>query len=313
MNNIWVNGKDWDPAKPVILLNSHHDTVKYTESWTIDPFLPIEKEGKLYGLGSNDAGGSLVALLAVFLALNEIKNKPYNLVFAASAEEEISGKNGIECIVNDLGDVDLAIVGEPTQMQMAMAEKGLLVLDCVAIGKSGHAAREEGVNAIYIAMDDIKWIKNYAFPKKSDFLGNVKMTVSQINAGYQHNVMPDRCSFVVDIRSNGLYTNEEIFKIIKKQLKSEVSARSFDLRSSQISIEHPVVQKGIKLGLGYFGSPTMSDQAKMPFPSIKIGPGDSSRSHTADEFIYIDEIYEGIDTYLELLKDLIIPKNNIKK
>lgn len=306
LNNLWVYEKNFDPNKPVVLLNSHHDTVKAAETWTMDPFNPIEIDGKLFGLGSNDAGASLVSLIAVFLILNETKNKPYNIVFAASAEEEVYGNHGIECVINDLGNIDLAIVGEPTQMEMAIAEKGLLVLDCETTGKTGHAALDEGVNSIYTAMQDIEWIKSFSFPKVSNILGEVKMTVTQINAGTQHNVIPDKCSFVIDIRTNELYSNEEVFEIIKKNLNSTIKVRSFDLRSSSIPMNHPVVQKGIKMGLNYYGSPTMSDQAKMPFPSIKIGPGDSRRSHTADEFIYTEEIFKGIDTYLELLKDLKI-------
>ncbi len=306
LNNVWVLNNHFNLEKPIILLNSHHDTIKPAETWTIDPFLPKVENGKLFGLGSNDAGGSLVSLLGVFLILNEKKDNPYNLIFAATAEEEISGKNGIECIIDDLGKIDLAIVGEPTLMQMAVVEKGLLVLDCEATGETGHAARDEGINAIYKVFKDIEWIKNYSFPKESELLGKVKLTVTQISAGSQHNVIPDKCKFVIDVRTNELYSNQEVYEVIKNNLNSEIKPRSFNLNFSCISLDHPIVKKGEKLGLTYFGSPTVSDQSKMPFISIKIGPGDSRRSHTADEFIYIQEIFDGVDMYLKLLDKLIL-------
>lgn len=303
-HNVWAFCKDYQADRPTLLLNSHLDTVKPSKQWTKDPFKAEEIGAKLFGLGSNDAGASLVSLLAVFLALEDTKQS-YNRVFVASAEEETSGLNGFESIQGQLGAIHLGIIGEPTQMQMAVAEKGLLVLDCEAIGKAGHAARDEGVNAILIAMKDIQWLENYKFEKGSSFLGPVKMTVSQINAGTQHNVVPDSCKLVVDVRFNECYTNKEVYGIIKKHLKSDIKARSFRLNSSGISINHPIVKKGISLNMSTYGSPTTSDQALMKdFPTIKIGPGDSARSHSADEFIYLDEIKNGMMNYWELLNNL---------
>jgi len=302
-NNVWVWAGDKDRSKPVLLLNSHIDTVKPSDKWTSDPFSPILKEDKLIGLGSNDAGAPLVSLIATFLTLSE-KEQPYNLLFAASAEEEISGKNGISSVLEEFGKVDLGIIGEPTQMQMAVAEKGLMVLDCIAHGKQGHAAREEGVNAIYKALADVEWFRTYRFPKESEFLGPVKMTVTGIKAGIQHNVIPDMCEFMVDVRINEHYSNKELFELIQKSVNCEVKARSFRLNSSGIPIDHPVVKRGIELGLSYYGSPTTSDQAVMPFTTLKIGPGDSARSHTANEYVYLHEIEEGIDTYVKLLDNL---------
>ncbi|MFC2138036.1 M20 family metallo-hydrolase [Bacteroidota bacterium] len=302
-NNLWVYGKNNKIDLPFILLNSHHDTVKPVESWTIDPFEPVEEKGKIFGLGSNDAGASLVSLLATFFYLDEIQ-KNYNIVFAATAEEEISGAEGMHSIIDDLEKINLAVIGEPTIMQMAVAEKGLLVLDCTAEGKAGHAARDEGDNAIYKAQKDIEWIRKYNFPKKSELLGQVKMTVTQINAGIQHNIIPDNCNFVVDVRSNEKYSNKEIFEIIDKNTLSKVTPRSFRLNSSSIDLNHPIVKKGVEMGLTYFGSPTTSDQATIPWKSIKIGPGDSARSHSANEYIYISEIEKAISIYIELLKDL---------
>jgi acetylornithine deacetylase len=306
MNNIWASSIISEEL-PTILLNSHHDTVKPSSSWSLDPFQSVEKDGKLYGLGSNDAGGPLVSLIATFLALKDDPNRPYNLILAATAEEEVSGKNGIESILPELGKLDLAIVGEPTQMQMAVAEKGLMVLDCKASGVSGHAARNEGVNAIYKAIQDIEWFRTFQFDLKSELLGPVKMSVTQINAGTQHNVVPDECSYVVDVRTNEFYRNEEALQVIKKFVKnSEVTPRSTRINSSFILLEHPFVQKGLSLGLTYYGSPTTSDQALIPCTSIKIGPGDSARSHTADEFIYIEEVERGIELYIKLLTGLKI-------
>ena len=308
-NNVWVKSILSEDL-PTILLNSHHDTVKPSASWTIDPFLPTETDGKLYGLGSNDAGGALVSLIATFLTLQKEPDRPYNLILAATAEEEVTGKNGIESILEDLGKLDLAIVGEPTQMQMAVAEKGLMVLDCKSTGVSGHAARNEGVNAIYKAMQDIEWLRTFEFPRTSTLLGAVKMSVTQINAGSQHNVVPDSCTYVVDVRTNECYRNEEALQIIKKHVKnSEVVPRSTRINSSFIPLEHPLVHRGISLGLSYYGSPTTSDQALIPCTSIKIGPGDSARSHTADEYIYVEEINNGISMYLELLKNLTLTDN----
>lgn len=305
-NNTWVRNQFWKEGLPVILLNSHIDTVKPASGYTRDPFSPDIEDGVLFGLGSNDAGGALVTLLAVFVHFNQFDNLPFNLIYAASAEEEISGANGLESILGDLGKLDFAIVGEPTKMQMAIAEKGLMVLDCTAHGKSGHAAREEGENAIYKAIADIEKIRNYKFEKVSEVLGAVKMSVTVINAGTQHNVVPDLCSFVVDVRTNEFYSNKKAFKIIDQLIESDVVPRSLRLNSSGIPIDHPIVQRGITLGLSYYGSPTTSDQAVIPYPSIKIGPGDSARSHTANEYILISEIEEGFKIYVDLLTNLVL-------
>jgi acetylornithine deacetylase len=304
-NNVWVVNKYFDASKPTLLLNSHHDTVKPNPGYTLDPFTPVEKDGKLFGLGSNDAGASLVSLLAAFLYFYEQEEMAYNLIFAASAEEEISGFGGVELLLPELGSIDCAIVGEPTQMQMAIAEKGLLVIDCVAPGRAGHAAREEGENAVYNAVDDIAWFRNYRFEKVSDLLGPVKMTVTIINAGSQHNVVPDACNFTVDIRLNELYTHEEVLEVIQNHVRSKVTPRSLRIRSSGIALTHPLTKAGLALGRSYYGSPTTSDKALMTFPSLKMGPGDSARSHTADEFIYLDEIREGVRLYVGLLKGVV--------
>ena len=305
LNNIWAKNKYFDESKPTILLNSHHDTVKPNKSYTLNPFEPIEKDGKLFGLGSNDAGGSLVALINVFLYFYPQQNLKYNFIIAATAEEEISGPNGVEILLPRLPKIDFGIVGEPTTMDMALAEKGLLVLDCITHGIPGHAAREEGDNAIYKAVKDIVWFKNYQFDKVSDLLGPMKMSVTIINAGSQHNVVPSECKFTVDVRVNELYTFEEVLDIIKKNVVSDVIPRSCRLRSTSISINHPIIQSGIELGRKYYGSPTTSDKALMSFPALKMGPGDSARSHTADEFIYIDEIKNGIDLYIQLLNQIV--------
>jgi acetylornithine deacetylase len=302
-NNIYVWAGEKDETKPTLLLNSHIDTVKPSDQWTYDPFVPTLENGKLTGLGSNDAGAPLVSLITTFLILSQ-KEQPYNLLFAASAEEEISGKNGISSVLDEFGHIDLGIIGEPTQMQMAVAEKGLMVLDCIAHGKQGHAAREEGVNAIYEALPDIEWFKTYRFPEESEFLGPVKMTVTGIKAGSQHNVVPDTCEFMVDVRINEHYSNRELYELISENVKCDVKARSFRLNSSGIPVDHPVVQRGINLGLSYYGSPTTSDQAVMNFTTLKIGPGDSARSHTADEYVYLHEIEKGIETYVKLLDNL---------
>jgi acetylornithine deacetylase len=304
LNNIWARNKYFDPEKNTILLNSHHDTVRPNTGYTRDPFSAEIVDGKLYGLGSNDAGGALVSLITSFLYYHDRPNLKYNLVMAATAEEEISGANGIESIWPLITPVDFAIVGEPTLCQMATAEKGLMVLDCVAKGKSGHAARNEGINAIYAAMQDIEWMRNFKFPKVSPTLGEMKMTVTIINAGRQHNVVPAECSFTVDIRVTDCYTLEETLDIIKKNVKSEITPRSLRMRPSGIESDHPLVLSAKKLGLALYGSPTTSDQALIPVPSVKIGPGDSSRSHSADEFIYVDEIRQGIETYIQLLDNL---------
>ncbi|WP_425571147.1 M20 family metallo-hydrolase [Olivibacter ginsenosidimutans] len=302
LNNIWVFNKHVDKNKPTILLNSHHDTVKPNTGYTRDPFKAEIADGKLYGLGSNDAGGPLVSLLAAFLHFYPKSNLTYNLCFAATAEEEISGRNGIELILPLIGPLDFAIVGEPTEMQLAIAEKGLMVLDCTAHGTSGHAAREEGDNAIYKALVDIEWFRTFKFPKESAVFGPVKMSVTMIQAGAQHNVVPATCSFVVDVRTTDAYTNEEVLAIIRQHVSSDVQARSTRLNPSSIAVEHPFVQGGLALGRKTYGSPTMSDQALIPVASLKIGPGDSARSHSADEFIYISEIEEGIKLYIALLE-----------
>jgi len=304
-NNVWCVSPQFSLDKPTLLLNSHIDTVKPVSGWQKQPFTPTEVNGKLYGLGSNDAGGSLVCLFQTFCRLTR-KEQPYNLIFLASCEEEVSGKNGIESVLPKLPPIALGIVGEPTEMQPAIAEKGLMVLDVTAHGKAGHAAREEGDNAIYHALTDLEWFRTYRFERVSPLLGPVKMSVTQINAGTQHNVIPDRCSFVVDIRSNELYTNEELFSLISQHISSEVTARSFRLNSSHIDASHPVVRRAVELGRTPYGSPTLSDQALMPFPSVKIGPGKSSRSHTANEYILIRELEEALDLYYELLDGLVI-------
>ena len=304
VNNTWVKNQFWKDGLPVILLNSHIDTVKPSSGYTRDPFSPDIEGDFLYGLGSNDAGGALVTLLAVFMHFNSLEDLPFNLIYAATAEEEISGTNGLESILIDLGKLDLAIVGEPTKMQMAVAEKGLMVLDCTAHGRSGHAAREEGENAIYKAIADIEKLRNYRFEKTSDILGPVKMSVTIVNAGTQHNVVPDSCTFVVDVRTNEHYSNQQACEIISEMIGSDVSPRSFRLNSSGIPVDHPIVKRGISIGLNYYGSPTTSDQAVIPYPSIKIGPGESARSHTADEYILISEMVEGFQIYIDLLTNL---------
>ncbi len=305
-NNLWIKNYYWDNKKPVILLNSHIDTVNPTNGWNYDPYKATEEGDKITGLGSNDAGASVTALLGTLRYFYKKEGLPYNLIYCASAEEEISGINGISSVLDQFGKIDLAIVGEPTGMQIATAEKGLLVLDCEAKGKAGHAARNEGENAIYKAITDIKILREYKFPKVSDVLGPVKITVTQISAGQQHNMIPDSCWFVVDVRTNEHYTNKEVFEVISSLIKSDVQARSFRLNSSGINNNHPLIKKGIKLGLKTFGSPTTSDQAVIPYPSVKIGPGDSVRSHTANEFIYKSEIRDGIKTYINLLEGLIL-------
>lgn len=304
-NNVWCLSPMFDVYRPTILLNSHIDTVKPVSGWRKDPFTPVIDNGKLYGLGSNDAGASLCTLLQVFLQLCR-NPQAYNLIFLASCEEEISGANGIELVLKQLPPITLAIVGEPTEMHPAIAEKGLMVLDVTSQGRAGHAAREEGINAIYKALDDLIWFRDYKFKKVSPMLGPVKMSVTVINAGTQHNVVPDRCNFVVDVRSNEMYSNEELYQEIKKQVKSDVRARSFRLNSSHIDEKNAFVQRCIQLGRKPFGSPTLSDQALMPFPSVKLGPGRSSRSHTADEYIMIKEIEEAVNIYLSLLDDLVV-------
>lgn len=303
-NNLWLTAPLPHPDKPTLLLNSHIDTVRPASGWTKDPFTPLETEdGRLYGLGSNDAGASVVSLYAAFSVLSR-KEQPYNLIFLASCEEEVSGKEGLESVLPFLPPITFAIVGEPTGMQPAVAEKGLMVLDCTSRGKAGHAARNEGVNAITSAMKDIAWFHSYQFAEKSEFLGPVKMTVTMIQAGTQHNVVPDKCEFTVDIRTNEFYTNEQLFRSICEQVGCEVKARSFRLNSTRTDLHHPFVQRAQLMGKQPFGSPTLSDQALMPFPSVKIGPGHSARSHAADEYIQLMEIREAIDLYIRLLDGL---------
>lgn len=304
-NNVWAYNEHFDSDKPTILLNSHHDTVKPNPGYSRDPFAAEIIDGKLFGLGSNDAGGCLVSLIAVFIHFYKEKNLKYNLCLAATAEEEISGKNGIELILPGLGELEFAIVGEPTLMQLAIAERGLMVLDCVAHGKAGHAAREEGDNAIYKAMKDINWFKTYEFAKKSALFGQVKMSVTIIDAGSQHNVVPAVCNFTVDVRVTDAYRNEEVLKIISQNVDCEVNPRSTRLKSSFISLEHPIVKAGIAMGRETYGSPTTSDQALIDIPSLKMGPGDSARSHMADEYIYLSEIEEGIELYIKLLTGIM--------
>ncbi len=304
MNNVWSCNRHFDSSKPTLLLNSHHDTVKPNQDWTRNPFESSEENGVLYGLGSNDAGGALVSLLATFVHFYERPDLPFNLIMAATAEEEIIGKNGVESILPELGSISAAIVGEPTECALAVAEKGLMVLDCTAQGASGHAARNTGINAIDKAMRNIQWFHSFEFPKTSPLLGPIKMSVTIINAGTQHNVIPDRCSFVVDVRTTDVYTHEEVLAVITNHVDCEVLPRSVRLRPSSISLAHPIVRSAERLGITTFASATLSDQSVMPFPSVKIGPGVSERSHTANEHILLDEIRDGIATYIHLLETL---------
>ena len=299
-NNIVAYGP-MNPERPTLLLNAHIDTVKPVSTWTRDPFKPTLEGDRLYGLGANDCGGGLVSLLQVFRVLRDSSTQ-YNLVFLASAEEEVSGEGGLRMVLPQLPQIDVAIVGEPTGMQPAIAEKGLMVIDGVAHGKSGHAARDEGVNAIYEALDDLVWLRDYRFKKSSRLLGDTKMTVTVVNSGTQHNVIPDECRFVIDVRTNEFYQNEYLFRFLQKHMKKcELTARSFRLSSSHIPIGHPLVMRCLQLGMKPFGSPTLSDQALMPWPSLKLGPGQSARSHSADEYICISEIEQAIETYLKII------------
>lgn len=303
-NNLWEVAPHFDEALPTLLLNAHIDTVKPVSAWTRDPHNPLlTPEGVLYGLGSNDDGASLVTLLLTYRRLRAAE-RDYNLVFVASAEEEVSGAGGIASVLPLLPRIDVALVGEPTCMHPAIAEKGLMVLDVTEHGKAGHAARNEGDNALYHAVDDIAWFRSYAFPKQTDLLGPVKMTVTIIQAGTQHNVIPDECVFTVDVRSNECYSNQDIYAQVCASVKGEVKARSFRLNSSRIALDHPLTQRALQLGRKPFGSPTLSDQALMPFPSMKMGPGDSSRSHTADEYVREDELLEALYLYDQLLTGL---------
>lgn len=300
-HNVWVRHPHWRAGLPVVLLNSHHDTVQPAASWTHPPFAATWDGDRLIGLGTNDAGGPLVALIGAFLRLRHRTDLPYNLVLAATAEEEISGPNGIASILPLLGTVDCGIVGEPTSLAVAIAERGLVVIDGVATGIAGHAARDEGTNALYIALDDIQRLRHFAFPTVSDALGAVKVSVTQISAGTQHNVVPDQCQFVVDVRVNECYTNESVVAQLQALCQSTLTARSLRLQSSGIAPDHPLARAVRATGLPIYGSPTLSDQALMPFPTIKLGPGDSARSHTADEYIHRHEIEEGVAAYLEVL------------
>lgn len=304
-NNLWILSPGFNPEKPTILLNSHIDTVRPAASWSRDPFEPAEEEGVIFGLGSNDAGASLVSLLQSFILLTE-KEQPYNLIFLASAEEEVSGKNGVESVLGELPPIAFAVVGEPTGMHAAIAEKGLMVIDAAVYGKSGHAARNEGVNAIYEALPVMERMRDFRFPDESPLLGPVKVSLTQVNAGTQHNVVPDKCTFVLDVRTNELYSNEEAFRLLQESAGCEMTARSFRLNSSRIDASHPFVRRTEMMGRNLFGSPTLSDQALMPFPSVKMGPGDSARSHTADEYIHRNEIREAIELYCKLLDGLRI-------
>lgn len=305
-NNVMALNKHFDATKPTLLLNSHHDTVKPNGAYTKNPFLPEIADGRLYGLGSNDAGGCLVSLLATFLHFYSQADLRYNLVFAATAEEEISGANGVQLALERLPKIDCALVGEPTLLQLAVAERGLMVLDGKATGKAGHAAREEGENAIYKAMKDLEWFAAHRFQMVSDLLGPVKMSVTVIGTENKaHNVVPAECSFVVDVRVNELYSMEEVLNEIRKNVQSEIKPRSTRLRSTLIPLDHPLVKAGLALGKPYYGSPTTSDKALMPFPALKVGPGDSARSHSADEFIYLNEIGDGIEFYIALLQQVL--------
>ena len=300
-NNIWVVDPHFDDNRPTLLLNAHIDTVKPVSSWTYNPFVAVVEDDVLYGLGSNDCGGGLVSLLQVYRLMAE-RPRSYNLVYLASAEEEVSGNKGISLVLPLLPKIDVAIVGEPTGMQPAIAEKGLMVIDSYAYGTSGHAARNEGVNAIYEALDDLVWLRDYRFRRESPLLGPTKMSVTVVEAGTQHNVVPDKLHFIIDVRTNEYYRNEYVFEFLRRHMrKCELKARSFRLHSSSIPENHPLIERCLAMGMKPFGSPTLSDQALMPFPSFKLGPGDSARSHAANEFIRISEIEKAIETYVELL------------
>ena len=303
-NNLWVGCQDWDNNRKTVMLNAHIDTVKPTGSWQRDPFRPMLDGDRIYGLGSNDCGGGLVATLQAYRILLN-RNRNFNILWLASAEEEVSGENGLRRVLPLMPPIDVAIVGEPTGMQPATVERGLMVIDGYAHGVSGHAAREEGVNAIYEALDDLVWLRDYRFRKESELLGATKMTVTVVESGTQHNVIPDLLHFVIDVRTNEFYQNEFVFEFLKKKMtKCELQARSFHLHSSSIAADHPLVKRCLERGMRPFGSPTLSDQALMPWPSLKLGPGDSARSHAADEFITIGEIDGAINTYVGLLEGL---------
>ena len=306
LNNVWAVSRNFDSSKPTILFNSHHDTVLPAKTYTRDPFSPDVEDGVLYGLGSNDAGGPAINLLTTFLYFYNKENLPYNLIVAITAEEENSGDNGVQSILPKLPEIEFAVVGEPTCMEMSVAEKGILVLDCTAHGVTGHAARNTGINAIYKAMEDINWFKNYKFEKVSPWLGEVKCTVTGVNAGTLHNVVPAECTFMVDVRITEKYTHQEALDVIKANIPNkdtEVKPRSFKLKSSHIDVNHPFVKVAEKQGIKLFGSPTTSDRAVMPYRSVKMGPGDSNRSHTADEYIKLSEITEGVEKTINLFEE----------
>lgn len=306
LNNVWAVSRNFDSSKPTILFNSHHDTVLPAKTYTRDPFSPDVEDGVLYGLGSNDAGGPAINLLTTFLYFYNKENLPYNLIVAITAEEENSGDNGVQSILPKLPEIEFAVVGEPTCMEMSVAEKGILVLDCTAHGVTGHAARNTGINAIYKAMEDINWFKNYKFEKVSPWLGEVKCTVTGVNAGTLHNVVPAECTFMVDVRITEKYTHQEALDVIKANIPNkdtEVKPRSFKLKSSHIDVNHPFVKVAEKQGIKLFGSPTTSDRAVMPYRSVKMGPGDSNRSHTADEYIKLSEITEGVKKTVNLFEE----------
>jgi len=306
-NNVWAVNKNFDESKPTLLLNSHHDTVKPNNGYTKDPFKAIVEHGKLYGLGSNDAGGCLVSLIATFTYFYNHNDLKYNLVLVASAEEESSGTNGLNSMLSVIPKIDVAIVGEPTLMNLAVAEKGLVVFDAIVEGTPSHAAHPNDDNAIYNTIPVLQWFKDYKFKKTSSLLGDVKMTVTQINAGKQHNAVPADVDLVIDVRVNDKYTNAEIVEILEKESPcTSITARSLRLNSSSIPINHELVKAGIEIGRTTYGSPTLSDQAVLTCPSLKLGPGDSTRSHSADEFIYLNEIEEGIKIYIELLNRVIV-------
>ena len=305
-NNVWAVSPHFSSDHPTLLLNAHIDTVKPVSSWTRDPFVPMLEDDRLYGLGSNDCGGGLVSLLQVFCHLRATCQS-YNLIYLASAEEEVSGAGGVSSVLPLLPPIAMAMVGEPTGMQPAVAEKGLMVIDMTSHGKSGHAARGEGVNAIYAMLDDLMWLRSYHFEKVSPLLGPTLLNVTMLNAGTQHNVVPDVCKAVIDVRTNELYSNEEVFEILRSHVSSEVSARSFRLRSSSIPLDHALVRRCVSMGMLPFGSPTLSDQALMPFPSLKLGPGESSRSHSADEYVCLSEISDAIEKYISILDGVVIP------
>ncbi|MDT0685988.1 M20 family metallo-hydrolase [Autumnicola psychrophila] len=302
LNNVWAVNKHFDKSKPTLLLNSHHDTVKPNSGYTRDPFKAEIEDGKLFGLGSNDAGGCLVSLLATFTWFYEAEDLEYNIVFAGSAEEETNGKNGISCLLPKMPDIDVAIVGEPTLMQLAVAEKGLVVFDAVVKGTPSHAAHPNNNNAIYKTAKVLQWFENFRFKDVSEALGEVKLTVTQIKAGSQHNVVPGKVDLVIDVRVNDCYSNAEVAEILQKQAPvDEITPRSLRLNSSSIPQEHELVKAGLSLGMETYGSPTLSDQAMLKCPSLKLGPGNSTRSHSADEFIYVKEVEEGIEKYIKLL------------